>query len=195
MTRVGSITHALVSELVRARGSTAINMAYREAASATGSRAGRVMAKYLEDFREGEVWQSGSIVIGEDEMIAYAKANDPQPIHVDPDAAKNGPFGGIIASGWQIAALSMRLFIESGGHGDSPIVGIGIDELRWKQAVRPGDTLRTTREIVEVRRSVSRPDRGVVRTRVTVLNQRDETVMTYYALGQVRARNKVAEGT
>jgi acyl dehydratase len=97
------------------------------------------MAKYLEDFREGEVWQSGSIVIGEDEMIAYAKANDPQPIHVDPDAARKGPFGGIIASGWQIAALSMRLFVEAGGHGDTPIVGIGIDELRWKQVVRPGD--------------------------------------------------------
>lgn len=153
------------------------------------------MTKYLEDFREGEVWESVPYVIGEDEMIAYAKANDPQPIHVDPEAASKGPFGGIIASGWQIAALSMRLFIEAGGHGDAPIVGIGIDELRWKQVVRPGDTLRTTREIVEVRRSASKPDRGVLRTRVTVLNQRDETVMTYCALGQVRARSKAPEET
>jgi acyl dehydratase len=153
------------------------------------------MPKYLEDFREGEVWQSGSIVISEDQIVAYAKANDPQPIHVDPDAASNGPFGGIIASGWQIAALSMRLFVEAGGHGDSPIVGIGIDELRWKQVVRPGDALRTTREIVEVRRSASKPDRGTIRTRVAVLNQRDEIVMTCYALGQVRARSTVAEGT
>jgi acyl dehydratase len=151
------------------------------------------MARYLEDFREGEVWQSGSAVLGEAEMIAYAKANDPQRIHVDPDWAKGGPFGGIIASGWQVAALSMRLFVEAGGHGDSPIVGIGIDELRWKQVVRPGDTLRTTREIVEVRRSTSKPDRGTIRTRVTVLNQRDETVMSYYALGQVRARNPAPE--
>lgn len=146
------------------------------------------MVKYLEDFHEGEVWESGSVVIEEDEMVAYAKANDPQPIHVDPELARSGPFGGIIASGWQIAALSMRLFVEAGGHGDAPIVGIGIDELRWKQVVRPGDTLRTTREIVEVRRSESKPDRGTIRTRVTVFNQRDETVMTYYALGQVRAR-------
>jgi acyl dehydratase len=152
------------------------------------------MTKYLEDFREGEVWQSGSIVIGEDEMIAYARANDPQPFHVDPAAARNGPFGGIIASGWQIAALSMRLFIEAGGHGDTPIVGIGIDELRWKQVVQPGDTLRTIREIVEVRRSTSKPDRGTIRTRVTVLNQRDETVMTYFALGQVGARTAIPEG-
>jgi acyl dehydratase len=151
-------------------------------------RNGGAMTKYLEDFREGEIWRSGSILIGEDEIIAYAKANDPQPIHMDPDAARDGPFGGIIASGWQIAALSMKLFIEAAGHGDTPIVGIGIDELRWKQVVRPGDTLRTTREIVEVRRSASKPDRGVIRTRVTVLNQREETVMTYYALGQVRAR-------
>lgn len=152
------------------------------------------MARYLEDFREGEIWQSGTVVLGEDEMIAYARANDPQPFHVDSEAAKKGPFGGIIASGWQIAALSMRLFIEAGGHGDSPIVGIGIDELRWKQVVRPGDTLRSTREIVEVKRSTSKPDRGTIRTRVTVFNQRDETVMTYYALGQVRARGAVAEG-
>jgi acyl dehydratase len=153
------------------------------------------MTRYLEDFREGELWQSGAITLTEDEMIAYATANDPQPIHIDPDAASKGPFGGIIASGWQIAALSMRLFIEAGGHGDAPIVGIGIDELRWKQVVRPGDMLRTTREIVEVRRSSSKPDRGTIRTRVTVLNQRDEAVMTYYALGQVRARKTAPETT
>ena len=66
-----------------------------------------------------------------------------------------GRSAAIIASGWQIAALSMQLFVEAGGHGDAPIVGIGIDELRWKQVVRPGDALRTTREIVEVRRSAS----------------------------------------
>ena len=125
------------------------------------------MPRYLEDFREGEVWTSEPVVLGEADMIAYAKANDPQPFHVDPVAAAHGPFGGLIASGWQIAALSMRLFLQAGGHGDSPIVGIGIDELRWRQVVRPGDTLRTTREIVEVRRSASRPDRGTIRTRVT----------------------------
>ncbi|MEP9375213.1 MaoC family dehydratase [Aquabacter sp. CN5-332] len=153
------------------------------------------MTKYLEDFHEGDVWHSGTMTIGEAEMIAYATANDPQPIHIDPVAAKSGPFGEIIASGWQIAALSMRLFLEAGGYGDAPIVGIGIDELRWKQVVRPGDVLRTAREIVEARRSQSKPDRGVIRTRVTVLNQRDETVMTYYALGQVRARGTVPEGT
>jgi acyl dehydratase len=133
-------------------------------------------------------------VIGEEEMIAYARANDPQPIHTDPDASRSGPFGGIIASGWQIAALSMKLFVEAGGHGGAPIVGIGIDELRWKRAVHPGDTLRTVREIVEVRRSTSKPDRGMIRTRVTVLNQRDEIVMTYYSLGQMRARSAAAEG-
>jgi acyl dehydratase len=152
------------------------------------------MVKYLEDFREGETWQSGSIVVGEDDIVAFGKAYDPQPIHIDPETAGKGPFGGIIASGWQLAALSMKLFSEAGGHGGAPIVGIGIDELRWKQAVRPGDTLRTVREIVEVRRSTSKPDRGTLRTRVTVLNQRDEAVMTYYALGQVRARSSVREG-
>ena len=152
------------------------------------------MAKYLEDFREGEIWESGSIVLGEGDIIAFARDYDPQPMHTDADAAASGPFGGLIASGLQVAALSMKLFVEAGGHGGAPIVGIGIDELRWKQAVRPGDTLRTVREVVEVRRSASKPDRGVIRTRVTVLNQRDETVMSYYALGQVRARGPVPEG-
>jgi acyl dehydratase len=152
------------------------------------------MTKYLEDFREGEIWHSGSIVITEDDAVTFAEVYDPQPIHLDRDAAVNGPFGGIIASGWQIAALSMKLFVEAGAHGGAPIVGIGIDELRWKQAVRPGDTLCTVREIVEVRRSTSKPDRGMIRTRVTVLNQRDEIVMTYYSLGQVRARSAAAGG-
>jgi acyl dehydratase len=152
------------------------------------------MAKYLEDFREGEIWESGSIVLGEDDIIAFARDYDPQPMHTDADAAASGPFGGLIASGLQVAALSMKLFVEAGGHGGAPIVGIGIDELRWKQAVRPGDTLRTIREVVEVRRSASKPDRGMIRTRVTVLNQREETVMSYYALGQVRARGPVPEG-
>jgi acyl dehydratase len=152
------------------------------------------MAKYLEDFREGEIWHSGSVVVSADDVVAFAKAYDPQPMHTDPEAAASGPFGGIIASGWQIAALSMKLFVEAGGHGGAPIVGIGIDELRWKRAVHPGDTLRTVREIVEVRRSTSKPDRGVIRTRVTVLNQRDEIVMTYYSLGQMRARSAAAEG-
>lgn len=150
------------------------------------------MPRYLEDFRIGEVWESGSVVVGEEEMVAYARANDPQPIHVDPEAAARGPFGGLIASGWQVAALSMRLFLEAGGHGDTPIVGIGIDDLRWKQVVRPGDALRTTRKIVDVRRSESKPDRGTLRTQVTVLNQKDEVVMSYYALGQVRARAAAA---
>ena len=152
------------------------------------------MAKYLEDFREGEIWESGSIVLGEGDIIAFARDYDPQPMHTDADAAASGPFGGLIASGLQVAALSMKLFVEAGGHGGAPIVGIGIDELRWKQAVRPGDTLRTIREVVEVRRSASKPDRGMIRTRVTVLNQREETVMSYYALGQVRARGPVPEG-
>jgi acyl dehydratase len=159
------------------------------AGSMTGLQTGWAMTKYLEDFREGETWHSGPVVIGEEDIVAFARMYDPQPIHVDPDAAGNGPFGGLIASGWQVAALSMKLFVEAGGHGGAPIVGIGVDELRWKQAVRPGDSLRSIREIVEVRRSASKPDRGVIRSRVTVLNQRDETVMTYYALGQVRARS------
>jgi acyl dehydratase len=147
------------------------------------------MRRYLEDIAIGERWTSREVTLGEDEIVAYARANDPQPMHIDAAAAAAGPFGGIIASGWQVAALSMQLFIEGGGYGDTPVVGMGIDELRWKKPVRPGDRLHSVREVIETRRSESRPDSGIIRTRVTVVNQRGETVLSMIAVGQIAARN------
>ncbi len=146
------------------------------------------MPRYFEDFTIGETWTSRSVTLTEDDIIRYARENDPQPIHVDPEAAAQGRFGTVIASGWQIAALSMRLFIEAGGYGDTPVVGLGIDELRWRRPVRPGDTLTVTREVIAAERSHSRPEFGIIRTRVTVTNQKDEVVMTLVTLGQVPAR-------
>ena len=145
-------------------------------------------ARYLEGFKVGERWVSPPTVITEAEIVAYALANDPQPMHMDPVAAMNGPFGGLVASGWQIAALSMRLFIQSGGYGKTPVVGMGIEELRWKKPVRPGDTLTVEREVVEVIRSDKQRDRGTIKTRVDVRNQSDEVVMTLYTLGRVPSR-------
>ena len=144
--------------------------------------------RYLEDIIIGETWTSPSVVLSEEEIVAFGKANDPQPIHTDPKAAASNRFGGLIASGWQVAALSMRLFVESGGYGDTPIVGLGIDELRWTRPVRPGDRLHTVREVIEARRSKSKPDFGIVRTRVTVVNQDGDTVLSMIANGQIRAR-------
>lgn len=144
--------------------------------------------RYLEDFKVGERWVSQPTVISEAEIVAYGLANDPQPMHTDPALAKSGPFGGLVASGWQIAALSMRLFIQSGGYGKTPVVGMGIDELRWKKPVRPGDTLTVEREVVEITRSEKQPDKGTIRTRVDVRNQAGEVAMTLYTLGRVPAR-------
>jgi acyl dehydratase len=144
--------------------------------------------RYLEGFQVGERWVSPPTVITEAEIVAYGLANDPQPMHTDPVAAKSGPFGGLVASGWQIAALSMRLFIQSGGYGKTPVVGLGIEELRWRKPVRPGDTLTVEREVVEVTRSETQRDRGTIKTRVNVRNQADEIVMTLYTLGRVPAR-------
>jgi acyl dehydratase len=110
-------------------------------------------------------------------------------MHTDPEKAAAGRFGTVIASGWQIAALSMRLFIEGGGYGDTPVVGLGIDELRWRKPVRPGDVLEVTREVISAERSKSRPEFGIIRTSVTVTNQNGETVMTMIGAGQVPAQD------
>lgn len=144
--------------------------------------------RLFEDFEVGEIWTSREEEITEESIIAFGKANDPQPIHIDPEAAAEGRFGTIIASGWQVAALSLRLFVESGGYGKTPNVGLGVDELRWVQVVRPGDKLHVVRELIEKRRSKSRPDRGILRTKVSVRNQDGKDVMTLVSLGQVPAR-------
>jgi acyl dehydratase len=151
--------------------------------------------RYLEDFQVGERWQSGPVSLSAEEIIAFGRANDPQPMHTDPEHAAKGPFGSVIASGWQVAILSMRVFVESGGYGRTPMLGMGIDELRWLKPVRPGDVLTVEREVVEVKRSESRPDRGTVRTHVTVRNAAGEPVLSLYSLGRLPARPAGEKGS
>lgn len=146
------------------------------------------MRRYFEDFSIGETWTSVPLGITEDDIVSYAREYDPQPMHTDPVKAATGRFGTIIASGWQVAALSMKLFVESGGYGETPMVGLGVDELRWRRPVRPGDTLRVTREVASTEPHQTRPEFGIVKTRVTVSNQENEIVMTLTALGQVPCR-------
>ncbi len=155
--------------------------------AAPGAERDKDRPRYLEDFQVGERWTSAPTVITEDEIIAFGRANDPQPMHTDPEAAKSGPFGGLVASGWQVAALSMRLFVQAGGYGRTPVVGLGIEELRWRQAVRPGDTLTVEREVVAVTRAAS-GDKGTIRTQVRMRNQAGEVVMSLHTLGRVPAR-------
>ena len=128
------------------------------------------------------------ITLTESQIVDFALTYDPQHMHVDAAAAGAGPFGGLIASGFQTLALSFRLFYDLGLVVDSNIVGPGMDEVRWTAPVKPGDTIRTAVEVIEARESQSKPDRGTVRFRFTVLNQRDETVMTYVAITIIRKR-------
>jgi acyl dehydratase len=150
------------------------------------------VGRSFEDFAIGETWTSKSVTLTEDDIIRYARENDPQPMHINPEKAAAGRFGTVIASGWQIAALSMRLFIESGGYGDTPVVGLGIEELKWRKPVRPDDSLHVTREVVATERHASRPEFGLIKTRVTMTNQNNEAVMTMLTLGQVPCRSPVA---
>ena len=143
---------------------------------------------YLDDLTPGDSWPGTPFVVDEAEVIAFARAYDAQPMHIDPEAAAAGRFGGIIASGWHVASLVMRDFIANNPFGDTPLLGIGIDELRWLRPVRPGDTLLARREIATVRRSASKPDVGTVTMRTTVTSQNDEPVLSMTTLMQLPAR-------
>ena len=133
---------------------------------------------YFEDFKPGDEFRSPGITITESEIIDFALRFDPQPFHLDVEAAKATSFGGLIASGFHTAALSFRLFWQTGAISVASLGSPGIDELRWTLPVRPGDTLRIIASVVEARPSTSKPDRGVVTMTYATLNQRGETVMT-----------------
>jgi acyl dehydratase len=148
--------------------------------------------RHFEDFAPGASGESRAEVMTQAEILAFARQFDPQPIHTDPEAAAAGPFGGLIASGWHTTAVMMRLLVESFLADSASLVSPGIDELRWRLPVRPGDALRVRTQVIEATRSRSRPDRGTVRTAVTVLNQRDEAVMTLTAMNMFLAREGVA---
>jgi acyl dehydratase len=138
--------------------------------------------RYFEDYRPGFVGEYGSITVSQEEVIEFARRFDPQEFHTDPIGAARGPFGGLIASGWHTSSLMMRLYAD---HFVSKVAGLGspgIDELRWTRPVRPGDTLSIRVTILEARRSSSKPDRGLVRVQIEVLNQDKEIVMSLKAM-------------
>ncbi|NKB57265.1 MAG: acyl dehydratase [Alphaproteobacteria bacterium] len=135
--------------------------------------------RYLEDFTSGEILRTRGMTMDESEIMDFARKYDPQPIHIDRETAANGPFEGLIASGWQTACVLFRLWIDLGLMEKSSLGGPGIQDLRWLLPVRPGDTLRGEIEILEARPSKSKPDRGILRYRTIGYNQRDEAVITY----------------
>ena len=132
--------------------------------------------RYLEDFAIGQTFGSGRLRIEKQRIETFAAEFDPQPFHLDEQAARNTLFGGLAASGWHTAAVSMRLLVESELKPAGGIIGAGFDELRWPRPVRPDDELRVESDVLEVRPSQSRPGQGLLKLRMTTLNQNGEAV-------------------
>jgi acyl dehydratase len=131
---------------------------------------------YLEDFAVGQTYGSPRLQVDEARAKVFAAEYDPQPFHLDDAAARKTVFGGLAASGWYTAALTMRLLVDGELKPAGGIIGLGFDEFRWPRAVKPGDELHLISEILEVRPSKSRPDQGLIKVRTTTLNQNDEPV-------------------
>lgn len=132
--------------------------------------------RYLEDLQVGEITKTHSIEMNQTEMINFALRYDPQSMHTDVEAAAEGPFGGLIASGWYTAVTVMRLMVDSRLLGETPLLGLGVENLRWPAVVRPGDTISAEIEVASITRSRSKPDFGVVRLGITARNQNGEIV-------------------
>ena len=144
--------------------------------------------RYFDDYMPGATYDCGSISVSEDEIISFARQFDPQPFHVDPGAAARGPFGGLVASGWHTAALVMRQLVDQYLPAEASLGSPGLDEMRWPDPVRPGDTLRVRATVVEARRSLSKPDRGIMKTVIEAVNQDGRTVMRATATNFLRIR-------
>ena len=147
---------------------------------------------YLEDLHVGDRFGSDTIEVTEESIIAFAREFDPQPFHLDAKAAEQSIFKGLSASGWHTAAMSMKLFVTGELKLAGGSVGLGVDELRWPQPVKPGDVLRLETEILDVRASRSKPDRGIIRVRNVTTNQRGEVVQTFTAFVMVQRRSPAA---
>ena len=137
--------------------------------------------RYLEDFAVGQTFGSGRLRVDKEQIKAFAAEFDPQPFHLDEDAARDTIFRGLAASGWHTAALTMRLLVESEIEPAGGVVGAGFDEFRWPRPVRPGDELHIESEVLEVRPSRSRSNQGLIKVRTTTLNQNDEAVQVQIA--------------
>jgi acyl dehydratase len=133
---------------------------------------------YFEDLAVGQKFTTATRRVEAEEIVEFAAKYDPQPFHLDAEAAKASLFGGLAASGWHSAAMMMRLIVDSEFRPAGGIVGGG-GELTWLKPVRPGDTLRVESEIIELRESRSRPRQGLVKVRLTMFNQHGEAVQTF----------------
>jgi len=135
--------------------------------------------RYLEDIEPGDVSDLGSFTLSEEDIVEFSRRYDPQPMHVDPERARESTFGGLIASGWQTAASCMRLLVDGFLRETVSMGSPGLEELRWPNPVRPGHEIRVENEVLDVRVSESRDDRGYVRSRTTARDEHDDPVLTW----------------
>ena len=145
--------------------------------------------RYLEDLKAGDRFKSDTYRVTEEQIISFAREFDPQPFHLDTAVARETIFKELIASGWHTAAITMRLFVRALNFAEGAI-GLGVDELRWPTAVKPGDVLQVETEIIDLRASRSKPTHGVVRLRNVTTNQQGETVQTMFASALVLRRTE-----
>lgn len=140
------------------------------------------MGRYLDDFNVGEVFKAPGFTLSEGQILEFALTYDPQPIHIDAQAAAQSPYGGLIASGFQTLGLCFRMVIQSGVFETVSMGGPGIDELRFLAPVRPGDTIRAEAEILEVTPSRSKPDRGIMKIGYRGYNQHGDKVISFIVI-------------
>jgi acyl dehydratase len=150
------------------------------------------LARYFDDFAVGQVFQSAEYQVTENEIVTFARQYDPQPMHTDPDFARGTQLGSLIASGFHTAAITMRLFVMSDASTAQGSLGVGIDRLRWRAPVRPGDLLRATFAIETLTPSNRRPGWGTVGTHAQVRNQSDVEVCDALMLALVPGRVHVS---
>jgi acyl dehydratase len=145
-------------------------------------------SRYFEDWTEGEVVETRGATLTESQIVDFAMMYDPQPMHIDKTVAEAGQFEGLIASGFHTLSFAFRLFYDLGYFTHSNIIGVGLDEVRWTAPVRPGDTLHCRMEVLELKESRSKPDRGSMTFRITALNQHDAEVMNFRSISVLRKR-------
>ena len=143
---------------------------------------------YFEDFPVGFRFEHGSRTLTRAAIIDYARQWDPQPFHVDEEAARASPYGGLIASGWHTLGEAFNLILEAVDWSKCSMGSPGIDEVRWLRPVRPGDSLHITGEVLSARASASKPDRGFANIRYEIFNQHDEKVAGYIGIHMLRCR-------
>lgn len=149
------------------------------------------MERYLDDFTQGEVITGPGFTLSEGQVLDFALTYDPQPFHIDAQAAAESPYGGLIASGFQTLSLCFRMIVQSGIFQAASMGGPGIDELRFLAPVRPGDTITPSAEIIEVKPSRSKPDRGVLRIQFRGYNQHRDEVISFIVIMMGRRRPDV----